>query len=158
MNQRLSEDTRFEACKDTKNPRPRAKDQLLENRHSRGQGQEGSRPRPKDTRLKCSPKKGLQKVFFRRSLKKGLCKFCARFLKFSNKILPIQKIVLSSTKDRAIFEDLRLRGQGQGLDLRGRGLQNLLSRISPLVLTFSFCCCALDTESCYQHWISCSLN
>ena len=42
------------------------------------------------------------------------------------------KIVLSSAEDRAIFEDLKLRGQNQGLDLRGqgcpRGLQNVSSK------------------------------
>ena len=55
-------------------PRPRtqkkseakAKDSLSEDRHSRGQGQECSRPRTKDTKRKCSPKKkkkGLHKNF-----------------------------------------------------------------------------------------------
>ena len=38
-------------------------------------------------------------------------------------------------EDRAIFEDLRLRGQGQGLDLRGlgQGLQNVSSRTPPQI-------------------------
>ena len=38
--------------------------------------------------------------------------------------------MLSSAEDRAIFEDLRLRSQGQGLDLRSQGqrLQNVSSR------------------------------
>ena len=42
-----------------------AKDSLSEDRHSRGQGQECSRPRTKDTKRKCSPKKkkGLHKNF-----------------------------------------------------------------------------------------------
>ena len=56
------EDTRLEAkAKDTK--KSEAKDSLSEDRHSRGQGQECSRPRPrtKDTKRKCSPKK--KKVF-----------------------------------------------------------------------------------------------
>ena len=100
MNQRLSEDTRLEA-KDTKNPRPRAKDQLLENRHSRGQGQEGSRPRPKDTRLKCSPKKGLQKVFFRRSLKK-------RSLQILREVPEVFQQNFTNSKNSAVLN------QGQG--------------------------------------------
>ena len=37
-------------------------------------------------------------------------------------------------EDRPIFEDLRSRGQGQGLDLRGQGLQNVSSRTPPLVM------------------------
>ena len=72
----------------------KAKDSLSEDRHSRGQGQECSRPTPrtKDTSASALQKK--TKVF---------------------------------TK---IFEDLRPRGQGQGLDLRGQGqgLQNVSSR------------------------------
>ena len=55
---------------------------------------------------KCSPKKRSSKFFFRQSLKKGLRKFSARYLAFSNTILIIQKIVLSLAEDRAIFEDL----------------------------------------------------
>ena len=55
---------------------------------------------------KCSPKKkGDQKIFFWRSLKKGLRKLSARFLAFCDEILMIQKIVLSFAEDRAIFED-----------------------------------------------------
>ena len=86
-------------------------------------GQTLSRPRTgmfdakaKDIRRKCSPKKkGLQN-FFRRSQK-----IFSRFLACFNKISTLQKIVLSSPEDKAIFEDLRLRGQGQGL-------QNVSSR------------------------------
>ena len=128
------EDTRLEA-KDTKK--------------FRGQGQALSRPR---TKANCSPKKkglqkffsgdfkktglknffsgekGLQKTFLGdfhlRKAKKGLRKFSARFLAFSNKILTVQKIVLSSSRGQAIFKDLRLRGQG---------LQNVSSRTPPLI-------------------------
>ena len=72
----------------------KAKDSLSEDRHSRGQGQECSRPRSrtKDTKRKCSPKKKKKRSsqkFFR----------CPR------------------AEDRPIFKDLRPRGQGQGLDL-----------------------------------------
>ena len=51
-------------------------------------------------------KKRSSKFFFRRSLKKGLRKFSARYLAFSNEIFMIQIIVLSLAEDRAIFEDL----------------------------------------------------
>ena len=54
---------------------------------------------------KCSPKKKVIKIFFQAISKKGLHKLSARFLAFSNKILMIQKIVLSFAEDRAIFED-----------------------------------------------------
>ena len=72
-------------------------------------------------RLKCSlKKKGLQKnfsgekglknYFFRRSPieenKKGLRKFSARFLGFSNKISTVQKIVLSSSRGQGNFRGL----------------------------------------------------
>ena len=58
------EDTRLEA---------KAKDSLSEDRHSRGQGQECSRPRTKYTKRKCSrknKKKKSSQKFFRRSPKK----------------------------------------------------------------------------------------
>ena len=42
------------------------------------------------------------------------------------KISTIQKQMLSSSRGQAVFEDLRPRGQGQGL-------QNVTSRIPPLV-------------------------
>ena len=57
-------------------------------------------------RRKYSPKKKVIKIFFRRSLKKGLRKFSAKFLTFTNKIFMIQEIVLSLAEDRAFFEDL----------------------------------------------------
>ena len=43
-------------------------------------------------------------------------------------------------KNWPIFEDLRSRGQGQGLDLRGQGqgLQNVSSRTPPLQLTADY--------------------
>ena len=65
------EDLLAEVESRTQGSRPRtqkkseAKDSLSEDRHSRGQGQECSRPRPrtKDTKRKCSPKKKKKKVF-----------------------------------------------------------------------------------------------
>ena len=53
-----------------------------------------------------SKKKGLQKIFFRQSPKKSLQK------NFNHS---------KNSEDRAIFEDLRLRGGGQELDLRDQG-------------------------------------
>ena len=58
------EDTRLEAkAKDTKKSKAKAKDSLSEDRHSRGQGQECSRPRTKDTSASAlqKKKKGLHK-------------------------------------------------------------------------------------------------
>ena len=58
------EDTRLEAkAKDTKKSDAEAKDSLSEDRPSRGQGQECSRPRTKDTATSVLQKKGLQKSF-----------------------------------------------------------------------------------------------
>ena len=55
-------------------------------------------------------KKGLQKFFFRQSPleedKKGLRKFSARFLAFSNKTSTVQNIVLSSSRIRGNFRGL----------------------------------------------------
>ena len=81
------------------------------------------------------PKKGLQKNFYgdlqNSTTKKSLRKFSARFLAFSNRILTMQIRVLSSSRSgQAVLEDLRLRGQGQRLDLRGQRLQNVSLRTS----------------------------
>ena len=132
-------------------PRPRTqkkseaktKDSLSEDRHSRGQGQECSRPRPrtKDTNASALQKKRYSQKFFRRSQKKGLHKnFQAISTKkrFPKNCLSAPQNFNNSksqkccprTEDRPIFEDLRPRGQGQGLDLRGQGLQNVSSRTS----------------------------
>ena len=63
-------DTRPEArAKDTKKSEAKAKNSPSEDRPSRGQGQECSRPRTMDTGANVSPK-----IFFRRSQKKGLQK------------------------------------------------------------------------------------
>ena len=47
------------------------------------------------------------------------------------------KLCCPRAEDRVIFEDLRLRGQGQGLDLPGQGheLQNVSVRTPPLLLS-----------------------
>ena len=108
------EDSRLEAkAKDTKK--------------FRGQGQTLSRPRPrtKDTGASVLQKKGLQKFFFRRSsLEENKKRSSQSFREVSG---VFQQNFNGSTNSAvleqktAIFEDLRLRGQGQGL-------QNLTSR------------------------------
>ena len=116
----------------TQGSRPRtqkkseAKDSLSEDRHSRGQGQECSKPRPrtKDTSasaLQKKKKKSSQK-FFRRSQKKKKKKkirSSQKFFKRSprkhvfqkifqalHKISTIQKLVLSSSRGQANFRGL----------------------------------------------------
>ena len=102
------EDTRLEA---------KAKDSLSEDRHSRGQGQKCSRPRPmtKDTSASALQKKRYSQKIFRRSPKKkkvfhknfssDLHKktFSKKFFKRSTKFLTIQKIVLFSSRGQANF-------------------------------------------------------
>ena len=78
------EDTRLEAkAKDTK--KSEAKDSLSENRHSRGQGQECSRPRPRTKDKSASAlqeKKGLYKNFSSNLHRKT---FSKKFFKCSTK-------------------------------------------------------------------------
>ena len=84
------EDTRLEA---------KAKDSLSEDRHSRGQGQECSRPRPRTQAQVLSKKKKSSQNFSSDLHKKTFSKkFFKRFTKFS-----IQKIVLSSSRGQANF-------------------------------------------------------
>ena len=119
-------------------PRPRtqkkseAKDSLSEDRHSRGQGQECSRPRTKDTSASALQiKKGLHKnfsgdlqkkkvftkifqaiskkkkrssqKFFKRSPQKNVFQ---KIFQALHKILTIKKIVLSSSRGQADFRGL----------------------------------------------------
>ena len=69
-------------------------------------------------------KKKFFKNFFQAISKKAKKKSQQIFRKVSGIFQPSfdlsKSIVLSSAKDMAIFEDLRLRGQGQGLDLWGQ--------------------------------------
>ena len=109
-----------------KNPRPRTafpRTDTLEakDRNARGQG-----PRTQAQVFSKKKKKRSSQKFFKRSPQKNVFQEIFQAL---HKILTIQKIALSSNQ-RPIFEDLRPRGQGQGLDLRGQGqgLQNLSSR------------------------------
>ena len=114
------EDTRLEAkAKDTKKSEAKAKDSLSEDRHSRGQGQECSRPRTKDSSASALQKKkrSLQN-FFRRSpkqKKRSSQKFFKRspqknvfqkIFQALHKILTIQKILLSSSRGQANFRGL----------------------------------------------------
>ena len=111
------EDTRLEA-------KAKAKDSLSEDRHSRGQGQECSRPRPrtKDTKpsaLQNKKKKVFTKIFQAISKKKKKKRSSQKFFKRSpqknvfqkifqalHKILTFQKIVLSSSPGQANFRGL----------------------------------------------------
>ena len=102
------EDTRLEAkAKDTKKSEAKAKDSLSEDRHSRGQGQECSRPRPrtKDTSASAlrKKKKVFTKIFQAISTKKT---FSKKIFQALHKILTIQKIVLSSRRGQANFRGL----------------------------------------------------
>ena len=108
-------------------PRPRtqkkseakAKDSLSEDRHSRGQGQECSRPRTKDTSASAlQKKKRSSQKCFRRSQKTKKNVFTKIFQAIStkkrfpknfqalHKILTIQQIVLSSSRGQANFRGL----------------------------------------------------
>ena len=98
------EDTRLEAkSKDTK--KSEAKDSLSEDRHSRGQGQECSRPRPRTQAQVLSKKKKERssQKFFRRSPQKNVFQ---KIFKALHKILTIQKILLSSSRGQANFRGL----------------------------------------------------
>ena len=117
------EDTRFEA-KDTK--KFEAKDSLFEDRHSRGQGQECSRPRPrtKDTSASALQKKKVfTKIFQAISTKKRFPKnFSSAPQNFNNSknsaVLEPRTGQFSRTWD---LEDLRPRGRPRGQG-RPRGL------------------------------------
>ena len=110
------EDTRLEVK--AKNPKKsEAKDNLSEDRPSRGQGQEYSRPRPRTKAQVFSPQKRCSK-YFSGNLKKSLQNF---FFRRSKKFLQLKKQCCSRVKDRTIFDNLRLRDQGQRFDLRGQG-------------------------------------
>ena len=85
-----------------------AKDNLSEDRHSRGQGQECSRPRPrtKDTSasaLQKKKKKRSSQKFFKQSPQKNAFQ---KIFQPLHKILTIQKIVLSSSRGQANFRGL----------------------------------------------------
>ena len=114
------EDTRLETkAKDTK--KSKAKDSLSEDRHSRGQGQECSRPRPrtKDTSASAlqkkkkvvtkifqaisKKKKRSSQKFFKRSPRKNVFQ---KIFQPLHKILTIKKIVLSSSRGQANFRGL----------------------------------------------------
>ena len=98
---------RLEAKDTKKNPRPRT-DRLetgqTEGRPSRGQGQECSRPRTKDTSASVLKKERSSKIFSGDlQKKKGLHKNFAGDL---HKILTFQKVVLSSSRGQGNFRGL----------------------------------------------------
>ena len=122
-------------------------DSLSEDRHSPGQGQECSRPRPrtKDTSTSAlqKKKKGLHKNFSGDLQKKKV------FTKISQAFSTKKRFPknfssapqnFNDSKNSAVLEPRtdqfsRTWGQGQGLDLRGQGLQNVSSRTPPLLNT-----------------------
>ena len=71
-------------AKDTKKSEVKANDSPSENRPSRGQGQECSRPRTKDTGASALQKEGLQNIFSGRSPRKRSSK---NFFRRSTKLL-----------------------------------------------------------------------
>ena len=106
-----------------------AKDSLFEDRHSRGQGQECSRPRP---RTKDTSASALQKK------KKKKKRSSQKFFKRSTKFKHFKKYWCPRAEDRPIFEDLRPRGQGLDLRGQGQGLQNVSSRTPPLIFDYPY--------------------
>ena len=99
------EDTRLEAkAKDTKKSEAKAKDSLSEDRHSRGQGQECSRPNARgqgqgprtQAQVLSKKKKVFTKIFQAISNHKN-------FSSDLHEILTIQKIVLPSSRGQANF-------------------------------------------------------
>ena len=97
------EDTRLEA-KDTKKIRGQGQGSLSEDRHSRGQGQECSRPRTQAQVLsKIKNKKRSSQKFFKRSPQKNVFQ---KIFQALHKILTIQKIVLSSSRGQGNFRGL----------------------------------------------------
>ena len=125
-----------------KNPRPRPRtafprtDTLeAKDRNARGQGH----------KRKCSPKKkGLQKIFsgdlqkkkgLHRNFSSDLHKntFSKKIFKDSTKFQQFKKYCCPRAEDRPIFEDLRPRGQGQGLQ-NTSSRPRTSSRTPPLVM------------------------
>ena len=115
-----------------KNPRSRPRTALprtdpleAKDRNARGQGQ-GPR-----TQAQVFSQKKVFKKFSGDLQQKRLPKF---FFRRPTKFQQFKKRCCPRAEDRATFEDLRPRGQGQGLDLRGQGqgqgLQNVSSKTS----------------------------
>ena len=89
------EDTRLEAkAKDTKSSKPKAKDNPFEDRPSRGQEQECSRPRPR-AQVQVLSKKKVFKNFFQVISKK---RSSQKFFRRSPEKNVFQKIFRCSTK------------------------------------------------------------
>ena len=126
MKQELRHKARGQGKGLKKSPRPRTALPRTDSLEAKDRNARGQRHR-----RKCSPKKRSSKVFFRRSPKKRSSKFFSGDLQNFN---DSKKYCCPRAEDRAIFEDLKLRDQGQGLDLRGQGQrhQNVYSRTPPL--------------------------
>ena len=81
---------------------------------------------------KCSQKKRSSKIFFRRFPVKNVFQnfFLGNLQNFNNSKSTKFQQCCSQAEDRASFENLGPRDQGEGLDLRGQGqgLQNVSSR------------------------------
>ena len=103
-----------------KNPRPRPRIALPRTTFSRPRTRMlAAKAKDQGHQRKCSPKKKRSSKIFSGVLQyKTSSKI---FFQAIYKISILQKKCCSRAKERAIFEDLRLRGQGQGLNLRGQG-------------------------------------
>ena len=124
------EDTRLEA-KDTKKIRGQGqpfRGQTLSRPRTGMLEAKGQGPRTQAQVLSKTKKKGHHKNFSGDLQKKKKKVFTKIFQAISTKKRFPKK--RPRAEDRPIFEGLRPRGQGQGLDLRGQELQNLSSRTS----------------------------
>ena len=96
--------------KTQKKSEAKVKDSLSEDRHSRGQGQECSRPRPRTLEQVLSKKKKSSQKFFRRSQKKKRERSSHKFFKRSPQKNVFQKIfqalhkIFNNSKNSAVLE------------------------------------------------------
>ena len=79
------------------------------------------------------------KKFQLRKTKKVFASFPQGFWHFPTRFQRYQKQCCPRAEDKAIFEDLRLRGQGLDLRGQGQGLQNVSLRTSSRTPLLSFC-------------------
>ena len=114
-------------------PRPRTQKKIRD----QGQGQECSRPRPrtKDTNASVFLKKKGLKNCFSLDLKKKKKRSRKTFFSRSTKFQPFKKLCCPRAENRAIFEDLRLRGQGlENVSSRTSSRPRTSSRTPPLLI------------------------
>ena len=135
----------------THGSRPRTQKKIRGQGQSQGQhfrGQTLSRPRTgmleakaKDTSASALQKNNRSsKNFFQAFSSKKHLKF---FFRRPTKFQQFKKKCCPRAENRAIFEDLRPRGQGLELRGQGQGLQNVSSRTPPLVaiIFYNFAIC-----------------